>query len=274
MCGAFSLPAMVLWSDIMRSAAFLLLILVPILAAVLFLTVDGTILAGVIAFYLVPGLISMRARRASFSRIGTFSVLIAVPFTIIFDYIATVSGLWFVPETVFPRFLGVIPVEDYLWLVAAVFTILSVSTVPEETRTVGWSARAVTLAGILSGILLAGFFTSLSLFGREIFVFSGRYLYLFLASAVFGLPTFLLWVRSRENIIRYAPVITYFFFLSFIFEAIAVRNRWWDFTGEYLFPPIMIFGRPLPLEELFFVGIVGPVLAILMYKTMLRKKSS
>lgn len=258
----------------MRLTSHLLLVSVPILATLFFLVTDGTILAGVVAFYLMPGIISMRARTGSFLKIATFSVLISLPFTIIFDYIGTASGLWFVPESIFPRFLNVIPVEDYLWLVAAVFAILSVSTVPEETRRARWNLHAVTVIGILSAALLAIFFSALSSFGHGAFVFHGRYLYFLLASAVFGLPALLLWIRSRENLAKHVPVIMYFFFLSFLFEAVAVRNRWWEFTGEYLFPPVVIAGKPLPLEELFFVGIVGPVLAILMYKATLQKRVS
>ncbi|MDB5259007.1 MAG: hypothetical protein JWO73_215, partial [Candidatus Taylorbacteria bacterium] len=56
---------------------------------------------------------------------------------------------------------------------------------------------------------------------------------------------------------------------TFLFEMIATYHGYWLFTGSYLFDPVSLGGiGHVPLEELFFVGMVGPIAGISFYATL------
>ena len=60
----------------------------------------------------------------------------------------------------------------------------------------------------------------------------------------------------------------YFTYLTLLFEIVATFLKQWIFSGAYIFSPLNIFGNtPIPLEELFFVGFVGPLAAVAFYES-------
>jgi hypothetical protein len=50
---------------------------------------------------------------------------------------------------------------------------------------------------------------------------------------------------------------------------VAVHLHYWEFEGHYLIPMLDVPGvGPIPYEELFFVGVVGPVAGVAMYELL------
>lgn len=62
-------------------------------------------------------------------------------------------------------------------------------------------------------------------------------------------------------------IVVYFFCITVLFEFTATSLEQWVFPAQYLFPPVSLFGLGLvPIEELFFVGMIGPLAAIAFYE--------
>lgn len=59
------------------------------------------------------------------SKTFIFAFLTAIPIILFTDYIATISGAWLVPKTIFPfRLLGVIPIEDFIWGLLFIYSVV------------------------------------------------------------------------------------------------------------------------------------------------------
>ncbi len=116
-------------------------------------------------------------------------------------------------------------------------------------------------------IVLVIFFFILATGRSEIFVFNGKYTYLILASIFFLFPALLFMVKLPKYLKFFLPISGYFLYLTILFETTATYLNQWVFAGQYLIQPLNIFGNtPIPYEELFFVGIIGPMTALSLYE--------
>jgi len=245
----------------------MILVLLPLLAvsASLYFKIYY-LLAGIIVFHLVPGIYIALKKRKNIMYPVIFSIVVSIPFALIVDYIATSSNLWHVPQSLFPLFLGILPFEDYLWMVTAIFAIIMVSNVSNQEAFPKFLAKRVKTFALFSIVLLGIFFSLYFIYGQSVFNFSTPYLYLIIGVCGFGLPTLLLGIYLKESVLKYIPTVLYFLYLTLIFEATAIHNSWWAFNGAYLLSPLTIFGKNLPIEELFFAGIVGTFMTVFLYR--------
>ncbi len=225
-------------------------------------------LLSIAIFYGLPGLyINIRQREAwRVAKIVVFSAMASVPFTVIVDFIGTVSGAWFVPRTVLGHFLNVIPFEDFLWFATAAYTVIVLheSTLRRAKREiVHANMRQFSFAAC---VLLTAFFLVRELM-PALLVWQGRFTYMALGLVFFVLPATLILFRYHKLFGATLPLACYFFYLTIVFEAVATRYNQWTFPGQYLIPPLYILGSgPIPYEELFFVGFVGPFAAVAFYE--------
>lgn len=244
---------------------WLVLILIPLVMACVFLYVDVPYLFGIIGFYLLPGIYAAVTKNIDVRYPIAFAVVVSAPFSVIVDYIGTASNLWHVPESLFPLFLSLLPPEDFMWMIAAIFTILMVSNVSTLYAIETFFNARMKMFVLLEILSLSVFFGLCAVYGQNFFSFHTPYLYLILGTAAFGLPTLALAIRHRKDLPGYIPAVAYFLYLTAIFEAVAVYNAWWEFNGNYFLPSFVIIGKALPTEELLFVGIVGPLMTVLLY---------
>ncbi len=109
--------------------SILFLIVFPAIAAAISLHFKMSYLFGIICFYLAPGAcIAIKDKKDLWKPLA-FSVLTAIPFVLIVDYVGTVSNLWNVPYSALPLLLGMLPFEDYVWMMSAIFTAVMLSGV-------------------------------------------------------------------------------------------------------------------------------------------------
>jgi hypothetical protein len=248
----------------------LILLAFPLIGAAVSLCAKTPYLISTFLFYVVPGIyVTIRfGHMWQATKNLLFSVVIAIPFTIVVDFIGTSSHVWYVPHTVFStRFLGIIPWEDFFWLGLATYTIVALyaALLNEGERELAGPRLwyFVALASLMVIVFLVLLLSGLS----EFFTSNSRYTYLGLGVAFFALPAGLFVWRFPWFLRRTAPLVAYFFYITILFELSATLLRQWVFTGTYLFPPLSVFGGgPIPYEELFFVGIVGPVATIAFYE--------
>ncbi len=255
----------------MRSS-ILPLILLPAFATLVSLQFPLSYFWGIILFYLAPGIyVAVRNKKKVLHPI-LFALLTAIPFTLIVDYIGTASNLWNVPNPIFPLFLNLIPLEDYIWMASAIFTVVMISGVSDMVQVKKFLASKMKTFLMASLIVMATFFILLASYGQNFFNLKTSYLYLILGTVFFALPVILLLFYLKSFSRRHVFATGYFFLLTTLFESVAVHNSWWEFNGAYFLPPLVVSGKALPLEELFFVGIVGACMAILLYRFLLRSR--
>lgn len=253
-----------LWIDV------LVLLALPIASAFISILFRMPYLVSTVLFYGTPGIyLSLRFGRAWQVAKGFFFAFIAsVPFVIVVDYIGTTSGLWHVPTTVFSgRFLSVIPLEDFIWMLAATYTIVVTYELLFNEGKQELVDRRMWHFG-LSGLLGLGiFFVLLGSQQQTIFAWHSQFAYLYLGTIFFLIPAMLFLVRFPEFLRHSLPIVGYFLYMTFLFETTATFLQQWVFAGSYLFPALNLFGNnPIPYEELFFVGVVGPLAAIAFFE--------
>lgn len=106
---------------------WIILALIPILGLVFTLALRPPYLVSILLFYGAPALyLVLRYRMYTFAlKDLIYTVIVATPFTIIVDYLATINGLWFVPKSLWSsRLFDTIPWEDFLWMFAGTYLII------------------------------------------------------------------------------------------------------------------------------------------------------
>lgn len=245
------------------------LIASPLVGVILSLGYGLPYLISIFLFYLLPGLyldISHGTPRSIVKHL-LFAIIISIPFAIIVDYIGTQSGLWYVPQSLFSnRFLDVIPYEDFFWMIAAVYAMIALYVHSEgRDEKVIFNKRMWTFI-LYAAIILAIFFVLIR-FYPALFIWHTRWAYVILGIVFFLLPAGVWLAHAQNSFHRALPVVAYFFYFTLLFEITGTYLKDWIFRGVYLLPPLVLFGSSsIPYEELFFVGIIGPVAAIAFYE--------
>jgi len=247
----------------------LALILIPIVGTIITVLFRPIYLISIFLFYIAPALyLVLRYKNYSFElKDLVFTIVFATPFAIVVDYIGTISGIWYAPSSIIlPRFLGVIPLEDFLWMFAGTYLIIILYQAffdrgkREVTDHKMWKF-------ILPATILMGVFFYLVNINYNIFFWPGKYTYLVLCTIFFLLPAILFLANYPKFLKKILGVIVYFFYVTCLFEFTATYLKQWIFTGSYIIRPVSFFGfGSVALEELFFVGIVGPIAAVAFYE--------
>lgn len=251
-----------------RRLDLVILIILPLLSALATLLFRPNYLIAIILFYGLLGIyLAIRHPNRATKHVLWFAAIIAIPFTLIVDYVGTVSELWYVPQSILPfRLFHVIPIEDYLWLVMGTFiVIVFYKWLGGDAPSRRMSTKFIMPFFIAATIFCIAFLGSIRIF-PSLYIFHSHYTYLFLASIFFLMPALIFLSQKPRPAKTIISSSLYFLYLTALFEFTATHLQYWIFTGSYLMSPLSIlnFGS-VPLEELFFVGIVGPIAAIAFY---------
>lgn len=254
----------------LRKIDYIVLFCLPIIAILVSVKFTAPYLVSIFLFYALPGIyLSFRYGHVWQVNKGLiFAILVATPFAIIVDFIGTQSGLWYVPNTLFSqRFLGIIPWEDFVWMITATYTMIIIyETLFDKSKRELINKRMWYFCS--SAFLVLGSFFLLLIFGNsQWLVFKNDYTYLLLGTVFFLLPAILFTAKFPKFIKKSLPLMGYFLYLTLLFEITATFLTQWTFSGTYISPVLNIFGNtPIPFEELFFVGFIGPLAAIAFYE--------
>mgnify|MGYP001561255707 FL=1 len=248
-----------------------ILLILPILAILISVYLVNLYLISTLLFYGLPGLyLALRFGHVwQEEKAVLFAVLVSTPFAIIVDYIGIKSWVWYTTSSLFDhRFLNTIPYEDFFWMAVATYTMIVIYQTLLEPHDKKEIVDNRMLHFLLSALFVLGCFFSLLIVGHEkIFAFDSKYTYLFLGSVFFLLPSALFLMKFPKFLKKLWPLSLYFLYLTTLFEITATYLNQWIFNGEYFLPPIDIFHRaPVALEELIFVGLVGPIAAVAFYE--------
>ncbi|MCX6751796.1 MAG: hypothetical protein NT161_03485 [Candidatus Nomurabacteria bacterium] len=221
-------------------------------------------------FYGLPSLyLIFRYKEYFYAFKGLIYVLIvATPIAIIVDYIGISSGLWFDPYSIFVnRFLGVIPLEDLIWMYSATYLIMIFYQTFLDIGKKELINKKIIKFIIPALIALAIFFVLVLTNNSQIFFWHSKYTYTILCTIFFLLPSIIFLLFFPHFLKKSLSITVYFFYVTTFLELTTTYLNQWVFKGEYIIKPFSLFGFGLvSFEELFFVGIVGPIAAIAFYE--------
>lgn len=247
----------------MKKVDIVLLVLFPIVAVVLSLAIEANFLTSTLLFFGLPSLwLSFRTRH-QVAKTFLFALVLTVPMAFFVDYVAMVSGAWFVPETVFPfRVLNVVPVEDFIWGFLLVYSIVifyehfldkgKQELIDKRMKYLIWPWVSLLL------VFFAIYFTSPVLLNIQ-------YAYLWIGMLFVLLPAVTSLVFFPRLLSKYVKTASYFFVLAVSFELTSLHLNQWSFPEDgYFIGWVEILGFRFPFEEFFF-WIVLAAIAVLSY---------
>ena len=234
----------------------ILIILFPIVAAVLTLVFKTNFLVSTLLFFGLPSLyLSFRKPGIIFKSL-IFTALFSIPLAIVIDYLALMDKSWFVPTTVFNfRFLGIIPIEDFIWgFLCVFFAIMFYEYFLDFGKKEDRLAKNIKYLTIILLSLLILFFLFLFVSPGLLHI---KYFYLKggLILALLPLITFLSFFPRLWT--KYVKIGVYFFGLSLLFELVGLHTNQWTFPSHNFIGFVEIFGLKIPFEEFLFFIVLG-----------------
>ena len=231
----------------LKKLDILLMIVLPILAAVISLIWRTNYLTTTLLFFAVPSIwFSVRTSNKIW-RTALFSILVAIPLGIVLDYLAVKDNAWWSP-TIFPgRLFGILPYEDFIWGFWQVYLVIILY---EHFLDKGKHRLAaphfryfVYFLIALLGIFFVLFFAQPSLLDIP-------YAYLWIGVVFFLLPVISFVFSFPKLLSKFIKVGGYFLLLHIIFEFTALELGNWVFLGKNYIKLINFGSYSVPLEEI------------------------
>ena len=248
----------------------LVLVFFPLIAIGLSLGFGLPYLVSALLIYFLPGFILdlTYGTWRMFVRHFLFAAIVSIPFAIIVDFIGTSSHLWYVPHSIFAsRFMGVLPYEDFFWMIFAIYTMVTLYDYFKRARS--HDAPLINRRMwrfIIPAILALACFFILAYADPTFFIWNTPWAYVFLGLVFFALPAIVFFFLAKYSWKHAIRVAGYFLYVTIILEIVGSFLKDWIFVGSYLLSPLTIRAVTIPYEELFFVGVIGPLAAIGFYE--------
>ncbi len=165
-----------------------------------------------------------------------------------FEFVQEFNKSYRVMVSVFPRILGVVPLDNVLGHMLMTFlTITFYQHFIREIHGTPISKRVLIFAlAVLIGVVI-----ELSLFHLSPQRLRLAYPY-FYVGIIAVTPVLFLGLRKPEFIVKMGQMVPFFFFLYLITEMIAIKGSWWVYPGDNYVGWISLAGLRFPFEELFF----------------------
>ncbi len=241
-----------------------LIILLPFAATGLSILFNANYLATTLLFFGLPAIYLSHRNKKAVKKTLIFASINGIALTVLIDYMAIINNAWYLPKTIFPfRFLGVIPLEDFLWGFGLIYLIVIFyehffdKTGKELIgKRMGHSAVVLFFALVVFLIALVS--------SPALLEFS--YAYLWLGLLFILLPTIIFAFISYDLLARFLKASTYFFFLLLLLELTGLYLGLWTFPGPDFVGWVDFFGYKFPIEELFFFITITSIATLSCYE--------
>lgn len=237
----------------------LLILSIIIVASMLLLVVlgvgnyllDAIVLLGVPSCY-----ISARDSTVVKKSLG-YAAAFSLPVTLIFDYIAHVSRIWYETSVLGLRVLGAFPVDAFFWFFLYCYLItVFYKYFFDQGRSKHFFERRMKSLGYFMGWLVLSFGIVVAI---DASAFSVPDFYLILLLMLLAISLVVL--SSHLGIIaKIAFQTVYFGIYSFAFELIALSHRDWNFPGNSYVGWLHLGKFAFPLEEFLWFWLAVPAL--------------
>ena len=232
----------------LKRLGIILVIVLPILAAVITVVLRTDLLVSILMFFGVPTVYLTIRNPGIFKKSLVFALLLSVPLSVFVDTLAAINGSWVIPASVFPfRLFGVATVEVYLFgLLWVLYAILCYEhfldggqrgdTLSSQIRYLGWISVAL-LIYVGAGVL----------FDNELLHIPFFYILVGIVLVVIPLIVFIVYYPVFWR--TFAIIGVYFFYLLSLFELAALATGQWIFPGSDFIGFVRLFGLRMPIEE-------------------------
>ncbi len=240
----------------------LLLILFPILAMVVSLAVKANFLVSTLLFFGPMSIYLSYRHKKAIKKTLLFSFIISILSFIVVDYIATINGAWFVPDSVFPfRFLNILPIEDCIWGFGLIYSVIIFYEYFFDKSDGEIINRRMKYLYLIFGAILILFFVVLFLCPELFYI---NYIYFWIGILYIFIPVFMFLFFYPSLFAKFAKTGIYFFFFTVLLELTGVHLKQWQFLSDEYIGWVELFNNRFPFEEFFFFLMLASV-AILSY---------
>jgi len=241
----------------------LILIFIPIFAALTSIAVEASYLLSTLLFFGLPGLYLSFRNHKTIIKSALFSIILGFPFAIIVDSLAVINKAWITHSIFEFRFLGLIPIEDFIFGTLFVYaTVMFYEYILDKGKDNIMDKRLRLLIIPLTIIFLV--FLLFILRSPSLLYIPYAYFWIGLLAGLLPLAAFLSFFPELFG--KFIKAASYFFFLTLIFEVTALKLNQWDFPGEQFVFWVGIGGINFPFEELFFWTILASVSVLTYYE--------
>ena len=227
---------------------YVVLAVLLVAAPLISLYFNPPLLVALVFFYVLPSLWLAFRGPQYIKRAAIFSAL-AVVFFLIIDYIAVIDGGWWVSSIFEYRFLGVLPIEDSIWLFFGLFTMIMAYEYFDDSGPHEFKKTRIKYLGLIIALVAVVFM--LLLFIKPS-ILNIPYAYLWIGILFSILPIVIILWMYPVLIKKFIRTAIYIFFLHLLFELVALRLGYWSFPGTNFIGWIQVFGVRLPIEEFVF----------------------
>lgn len=236
-----------------KRTSLVLLFLWPILASIISFLINANFFISTILFVGIPAIFLSFLNKKKVKKLTVFSLIFAIPISIILDYIMEATGGWYVPHSIFGslRLFNFITIDLIIWgILEAYFILIFYETFLDKHCTPKLYYPNLKYLFIILYIAL-GVFILIYMFNPAILHINFFYLKMGIilamlppAAVLFKLPKF--WNR-------FLNIAVYFFIFNFIYEVTAVKLGQWSFPAEHqLIGIVQFMGARFAFEELLF----------------------
>jgi hypothetical protein len=249
-----------------RESIDLALILIwPIVATVISLFLKTNSLWTLFLFFVLPSLYLGYRGKEYVKKVLIYSTITTIPLMIWIEYIAEITGTWFVPSTSFPfKLFGLVAIEVILWaFLTAFFILIFYEYFINKHRTKKLYTSRLKHIGI-AGLILLGIFIFLFLIAPSLLKIP--YFYMFFGVILLLIPFLVQMLKYPKTTSKFFLAGAYFFYFHFILEVVGLKLGLWTFPGTDFIGWINIFGVGFPIEELIFWFILLALTTISYYE--------
>jgi len=227
------------------------LLIYPLLAVLVSFITKANAFFSILIFFGVPSIyLSFKAKKY-IKKSLVFSLITAIPITIILDYIAHINKQWIIPNSILPyRLFGIVSIEVIFWAILNTYYVLMFYEHFLDHHMTKRLWHPHMKYGLI--ILISIFTTFLILLLNFPTLLKISYFYFYAGTILFLIPILLELVKYRNLIPKFLRTGAYFFFVTFLYEVTALKLGWWDFPGHQFIGWIYFVGVGFPLEELIF----------------------
>lgn len=215
-------------------------------------------------FYGVPAIL-LSFRRPRFIKKALVFSLFSIPFIVVVDYIAELTGtwLWPIPDTVFShKVFDYVSFEVIIWVFLHFYIVVLFYEYFFDKHVVDklWYPKS-NKALLLALAIFSVFLVTLLFYPVALVI---PHWYLIFGSILILPPILFEEFKFPKVFFKIIKAATYFIYINFVYEVVALKIGWWSFPSEEFIGWVSFLGTNFPFEEFFF-WIILFTLAILSY---------
>ena len=225
----------------------------------------------ILVFVIPSAYLSIKSRKL-IKKVSVFSLAASIPIALIFELLGVGEKAWVIPNSIIPwRLFSFSPIENYLWQFLTVYTIIIFYEYFCNKSFQPNISRKIKLMNLIL-YSLAGLLVVVYLINSELL--NIKYSYIWPGIILFIIPSLLFLIKKRYFLKSFLKVQLFFLYSHLIFELIGVKLGHWLYTSSNYIGLVKILGQVIPVEELFFVMIIGALAACAYYEFFTYERNS